>query len=110
MVIQQKHIAQKRRIGNLHGQPVIEILLKGGLVLVTSIKDGKPFTAGLGPHRCVARFMAEKAEPDLELTELSKSEAGEVSLAGIMSVLPEYEILRDRWNSMPGFINGDDIA
>jgi hypothetical protein len=98
MNIQPHHVASKKRIGTLHGQPVVEILLKGGLTLVTTLKDGKPKTIGAGPHRAVARWMAEKAEPDITMSELSKSE--QVSLSGILSVVPEYEKIRDNWNQM----------
>lgn len=104
--IEQKHIASKKRIGTLHGQPVVEILLKGGLHLITTLKDGKPATIGAGPHRAVARWMAEKNDPDITIEELSKSE--EVSLRGIMSVADEYQKVADNWNAQPGWVNGPD--
>jgi hypothetical protein len=97
MQVEARHIASKKRIGTLHGQAVTELLLKGGLVLVATVKDGKPQMLAAAPHVAVARYMAERAEPDIELTELSKSE--EVSLAGILSVVDRYQKLTDNWNS-----------
>jgi hypothetical protein len=98
MNIQECHIATKKRIGTLHGQPVVEILLKGGLNLVTTLKDGKPKTIGAGPHRAVARWMARKNEPDIAMTELSKDE--QVSVTGCLSVEQEYQTICDNWNRM----------
>ncbi len=97
MNIKQVHIASKRRVGSLHGQPVVEILLKGGLCLVTTLKNGKPCTIGAGPHVGVARWMAEKNEPDCQLTELSKSET--ITPAGYASVEAEYQQLVQNWNA-----------
>jgi hypothetical protein len=96
MNIEPKHIASKKRIGTLRGQPVVEILLKGGLNLITTLKDGKPKTIGAGPHRAVARWMACKNEEDCVIEELSKDE--QVSLSGCLSVEKEYQALCDNWN------------
>lgn len=99
MNIEPKHIASKRRIGTRKsGEPVVEILLKGGLHLVTTLQDGKPKTIGAGPHRAVARWMAEKNDPDIHIEELSKDE--QVSLPGILSVEKEYQAICDNWNAM----------
>ena len=100
MNIELKHIASKRRIGTCKGQPVVEILLKGGLHLVTTLQDGKPKTIGAGPHRAVARWMAQKNEPECSIEELSKDE--QVSIAGCLSVEAEYQELVNRWNEMFG--------
>ena len=98
MNIQARHIASKRRIGTTKdGQPVVELLLKGGLVLVTTIKNGKPEVCGAGPHRDVAKMMAEKnCGDDLILDELSKSER--ITPEGYASVEDRYLELRDHWN------------
>ena len=99
MNIEPKHIASKRRIGTRKsGEPVIEILLKGGLHLVTTLHGGKPKTIGAGPHRAVARWMAEKNDPEVHIEELSKDE--QVSLPGILSVAEEYQVICDNWNVM----------
>jgi hypothetical protein len=108
MNIEPKHIASKRRIGTCKGQPVVEILLKGGLHLVTTLQGGKPKTIGAGPHRAVARWMAEKNEPECAIEELSKDE--QVSIAGCLSVEREFQAICDNWNRMPGWVNGPDIG
>lgn len=108
MNIEPKHIASKRRIGTTRdGEPVVEILLKGGLHLVTTLKDGKPKTIGAGPHRAVARWMAEKNCEGIHIEELSKDE--QVSIAGCLSVESEYQAICANWNSMPGWVNGPAV-
>jgi hypothetical protein len=104
MQIQPEHIASKHRIGTLHGQPVVEILLKGGLVLITTVEGGKPKVISAGPHRAVARWMAEKNCEDIVIAELSKGE--EVSLAGCQSVEKEYQAICANWNRMLELVNG----
>jgi hypothetical protein len=47
--IQEKHIQTKKRIGTLRGQPVVEVLTKGGFYLVVTQKNGALLT--LGPAR-----------------------------------------------------------
>lgn len=106
--VKPHHIASKRRIGSRKtGEPVVEILLKGGLHLITTLENGKPKTIGAGPHRAVARWMAEKNDPDITIEELSKSE--EITSAGYASVEAEYQQYVSRWNSMPGWVNGPDV-
>jgi hypothetical protein len=109
MNIEPKHIASKRRIGTRRsGEPVVEILLKGGLHLVTTIEKGKPKTIGAGPHRAVARWMAEKNDPDITIEELSKDE--QVSLPGCLSVEAEYQAIVRNWNGMPGWVDGPEAS
>ena len=98
MNVEMKHIASRKRIGTLHGQPVTEVLLKGGLHLVTAVKEGKPRVIGAGPHRAVARWIAEKNEPDVQITELSKDE--QVSEAGCRSVEAQCQGYVSAWNQM----------
>lgn len=105
MNVQPRHIASKKRIGSRRdGTPVIEVLTKGGLYLVLTHEGGKPKTIGAGPHRAVARFMAEKAEPDITITELSKADY--VPEESIRSVLPKYEAVRDYVN---GLLDADKL-
>ncbi len=98
MNVTAKHIQSKKRIGSLDGKPVIEVLTSGGLYMVVCNKNGNLETLGTGPHRAVARFIAEKREPRLEITELSKSDF--LDQASIDSVLPKYEALTDRVNEI----------
>jgi hypothetical protein len=98
MNITEKHIASKKRIGSLKGRPVVEVLTTGGLHLVVTEEGGKLKTLGTGPHRAVARWVAQKREPDLLVTELSKSDF--VDERAILSVAPRYEALTDRFNAL----------
>ena len=98
MNISDKMILSKRRVGTLHNKPVVELITKGGLHLVVTEKDGKTEIIGSGPHRAVSRYIAEKREPDLVYTELSKSDS--LDLASILSVVPRYQDLTEQLNAM----------
>lgn len=89
MEIADKHIKEKRRIGTLHGEPCVEVLTKGGLWLVVCKKNGRAETLGTGPHRAVSRYIAQKLNPDMVITELSKSD--HVDEASILSVFDVYK-------------------
>lgn len=64
-----------KKIGDLDGNPVMEVETKGGLFLVMTKANGKPKTLGVGSHPAVAAHIAERDFPGLKITELSKSEA-----------------------------------
>lgn len=64
-----------KKVGFLNGQPVMEFETKGGLFLLMTKMEGKPKTLGAGGHPATAAHIAERDFPNLELTELSKSEA-----------------------------------
>jgi hypothetical protein len=65
-----------KKIGTLDGNPVLQIETKGGLfVVMTKSSAGKPRTLGTGSHPAVAQHIAERDNPAIKLTELSKSEA-----------------------------------
>jgi hypothetical protein len=94
MQIDQKHLAYKKQVGTLKGKPVFELATTGGLHVMVSGGAGGGFQViSSGPHPGVARYMAEKREPDIQLTELSKSEQIEPYL--FLGILPEYEKLTD---------------
>lgn len=69
--IKPEEIKSKKQIGKIRGKPVFALATRGGLHVVAA--SGMPPLA-LAPHPYVARFMAKKRNPDLEITELSKSE------------------------------------
>lgn len=63
-------------IGRLNGSPVYRVETKGGLHLVmTKSNDGKPKTLGAGSHPATAIHIAERDNPELKITELTKSES-----------------------------------
>lgn len=63
-----------KKVGELNGSPVMEFETKGGLFLLMTKVDGKPKTLGAGGHPATAAHIAERDFPDLNITELSKSE------------------------------------
>lgn len=89
MNVPADQIAYKRRIGTIDNDPLWEVGLKGGLHLVIAARNGKAETLGVGPHRAIARHIAKKREPKIQLTELSKSDwCPEEAYAHL---LPKYE-------------------
>lgn len=100
MDIKDNYIAYKKRIGTFKGSPVTEILLKGGLNLVAIMEKGKPKIIGAGPHRAVARWLAQKAEPELEISESPLEKSESVSIKGIQSVEEQYRIVAEYINTL----------
>lgn len=103
MQIDAKQLAYKKQVGTLKNKPVWELATKGGLhVYVTADgAGGNAKVLSTGPVRAVARYIAEKREPDLVLNELSKSE--EMDPYTFLSVVPQYEAITDairlKWGS-----------
>lgn len=91
MQIRPQEIDYKKDIGTLDGVPVIELGLKGGLHIVLTARGHKIDYLGVGPHRAVARFMAKKRRPDIQITELSK--ADDVSPEHFQHLMPQYEAM-----------------
>lgn len=92
-----------QKVGKLKDQDVYETVTKGGLVvLATGNGSGKlSKILGVGPHRGVARMVAQKKEPELQVTALTKSQEGDVAYNA--SLVPEYAAIADR---MQGMIQG----
>lgn len=87
MNVPQNQIVFKKKVGRSGSSDVTHIKTVGGLHLIT--KNGT--VLGSGPHRAVARKIASQFEPDIEWTELSKSDYVDPSVYA--SMLPEYEAL-----------------
>lgn len=74
--ISSVQIQNKEQIGELNGQDVYEIVTKGGLYLdVVLKKDGKLNVLSTGSHKAIARHIAQKDNPSLKITKLTKSES-----------------------------------
>lgn len=71
MQIPTAQIEFKKKIGKAKGKDVWHVKTKGGLHMVT---DAQGVLLGSGPHRAVARFLAQKFEPEIQFSELSKSD------------------------------------
>jgi len=76
-----------KTIGKLKGVPVIHMRTKGGYHIVRV--KGQRIPSGVGPNKRIALFIAQKNEPEMVFTELSKSEHGDV--ATFEHLLPRYE-------------------
>jgi hypothetical protein len=86
-----------KKVGELQGDDVMEVMTKGGLVMIVAKAEGKRMrTLGVGPHRAVARYIAHEREKDLRWTELSKS----AKTAFDKSLLPTFRVLTDRCESL----------
>lgn len=99
MDISPSQIVFKKKIGLCKKGDVVYAKTKGGLHMVfVPPHDGKkPEFLGFGPHKAVARHIAEENEPDLQWTELSK--ADHYDLPDFEHLLPEY---RELTNSVRG--------
>lgn len=99
MNISQKHIQSRRTIGKLKGKPVHEVVTTGGLHLIVVQKDGAGLhTLGTGPHRAVARHIALRNAPELEITELSKGD--DLDQSALEAALPAFSELTNRLRSL----------
>jgi len=66
----------RKRIGYVGHKPVFEVATLGGLVVVAEQESGgKLKTLGAGSHRAMARYLAKKAAPSMEVDALEKSES-----------------------------------
>ena len=95
-----EHVQSKKRIGHLKDAPIFEILTTGGLYLNVLGKGAGWEVIATGPHRAVARYIAEQRYPNVIWTELSKSDW--VDPADFMSLVPKYQELTDRMRSLKG--------
>lgn len=95
--IPSSQIKIKKKIGTLHGEPVILVSTVGGLSMVVSPQDGKVKTLGVGSHKSIAKHIASKRNPDIQWTELNK--ADEVETEHFEFLLPKYETLTDSFQA-----------
>lgn len=86
MQITQNEIEFKRKVGKSGTRDIYHVKTRGGLHVMAR-SDGT--VLGAGPHRAVARHLAQKFEPDAEWTELSKSD--HVDFDVFAHLVPKYE-------------------
>jgi hypothetical protein len=92
------HISYRKQVGILRGKPVWEIETTGGLyLLVVAKSDGGVDTLGTGPHVAIARHIAKKRAPELQITEICKS-GGDFSVELFKHLLPQFTELTNRFN------------
>jgi hypothetical protein len=102
MQVTNKQIVSREKVGKIGDSSIMAIGLMGGLHLVVKIdeKTKKYETLGTGPHRAVARFLAEKREPKIVWTALSK--ADHVPEEMFQFCLPKYVKLTERFRKAQG--------
>jgi len=93
MNLEKKHISTKQRIGHLDDADVFHIATSGGLHMVVAVQKDKGTyrTLGAGPHIGIARFLAEKAEPNMVVDKLLKSDS--LSIHEMAEYLPDARVL-----------------
>jgi len=97
--IDERQLAAKpRKVGTLHGKPVMHLLTKGGLHLMATLKGGRIEYLGTGPHIAVCKHITRLKEPDVTFTELSKSD--HVDVEHFQEMVPGYQELTERCNEL----------
>ena len=92
-------IKSKKEVGILNKMPVYLLTCKGGLQAMVSPQGNKVKYLGVGAHVALARYIAEKNEPTLTWTELSKSNDG-ITAEMFKEIIPEYEALTKKMNDL----------
>lgn len=101
MDIKPEEVEYRKKVGRVGNDPLIEVGLKGGLHLILKAKGSKFETMGTGPHRAVARFIAEKkSDEPVEWTDLNK--ADHIEPAFFEHLLGKYEALTDAFREAQG--------
>jgi len=97
MQVRPQEIEYTKEIGSLDGDSVKELGLKGGYHIICAMKkNGTVDYLGVGPHRAVARFMARKRRPSIQIiAELAKSE--DFAPQHFAHLVPRYEAMLDSW-------------
>jgi hypothetical protein len=90
-----------RRVGTRgDGDPVLELRTKGGLNLIVGSRGGRFETLGAGPHRAVARHIAEKHDKSIKWNDLTKGDW--IDPTHFAWLLPAYEELTRRFRACSG--------
>lgn len=92
--LDENQVESKKKIGSKDGNPVWQIVTKGGLYVNAIAKGGKFDILGTGPHPAIARHISENRLQGIHWSGLSKSDF--VPLCDYESMLPEFIELTDR--------------
>lgn len=75
MKIDSDQVKEKRIVGHTHDKdPIMYVLTHGGLHCFFQKSNSGIKTLSMAPHKGVARWMAEKAEPKIKWESMEKSE------------------------------------
>lgn len=101
MHLEPRQIASKKIVGKRGNYPVWAIATIGGLHMVVGVNKGKAETLAVSSHPGLSKYMAKKRDPELEWTELSKSE--DIDPKHFQKQLPIYESLTEQFRKRQGF-------
>jgi len=89
-----------KKVGTLRGKAVMEARTKGGLnlIMTPNEKNSKWENLGCGPHRAIARHIAEKREKEIIWSDLAKSDW--IDPSHFEWLLPRYEALTERFRDI----------
>ncbi len=97
--IQDSSIISVEKVGTAKGGDVFEAVTNGGLVIIELRKNGgEKETLACGPHRGIARFIAECNDSTIVFNELQKSE----TFIEDFHLVPEYKVLSNRFRNLKG--------
>lgn len=96
-------VASKKQVGKVGTNPVLEIVTTGGLWMNVLGKGGSFEILSTGPHRAVARYIAEKKAPDIQWTDLHKGDY--IPYEDFAYLLPEFEAYTDALRARRPTIN-----
>ena len=96
--VKPQEVSSKKVIGNIDGASVYQIDLKGGLYIIARVKGVGLDIMASGPHPTVAKHIAKKLHPHLNITELLKSE--EIPEAHFARIVPYYLNLTNQLNDL----------
>ena len=92
----------KKRVGKIDDAEVWALSTVGGLNLVVkSLRGGKTEVLGAGPHRAIARHIAERQNPSIVWTTLEKGEHFPVET--FEWLIPEAEAMTKALRNAQGF-------
>jgi hypothetical protein len=101
MKISNNEIAFRKKVGKSGAADVFHIKTIGGLHLMVKNKtSGGSEVLGSGPHRAVARHLADQYDSGVSWTELSKGE--HYDIADFQHILPKYQELTEQLRKAQG--------
>lgn len=98
--IKKQLSGKPKKIGELEGKPVFNVLTKGGLTMVAHLADnGDINVLGVGSHQLIARAVATNEHPKINFTELSKSESN-LAPDVLKKYMPEFLELTHKFQTV----------
>jgi hypothetical protein len=89
--IKNSEIIYKKKIGELEGDPVIEVRTIGGYNMVLRLKKSSAPLLAVGSHRALARYIAKQRNPGINFTNLEKGDF--IDEACFLWLVPKYDAL-----------------